>query len=560
MFIRTKSTKNSPRKAVQIVESIRVGKKVKQTIIKHIGVALNEAELDELKLLAEAIKNKLEKDPQLNLFDPEKLTRIPLAQADKKSPYCDADYQVDLRNLDEESRVINGIHDIYGALFNELGLNKIIQHSSRNESATRLLKDIVLARIANPESKRSSVHLLEKNFGVSLNLDKVYRMMDKLDDKAIIRINETAYAKTRDLFGGKIDVIFFDVTTLYFESFTEDEFKRNGYSKDLKFGQPQVLLALMVTKQGLPIGYEAFSGDTFEGHTLIPTLKALRKKYDLDKVVYVADAGMFNKDNLAELDVLEAQGFNYIVGARIKNMPQAMTAQILEKAHYHAINEGLEIASFAYGNRKLIVSYSAKRAKKDRMDREKGIAKLTRKLEGHRSPKAFLSNQGYKKYLTLSGECETSILLNEKKIAEDAAWDGLKGYVINGDSHLTDTEVLEQYNNLWQVEQSFRITKHDLKIRPIYHWKPARVKAHLAISFCAYMLVRHLEYRIKLRYKALSPEKIRQTLLSIQTSILFCHKKRIRYGLPSKVSTEAIKIYQVMDVARKKQAYIIKKL
>src|SRR5690606_12210317 len=118
-----------------------------------------------------------------------------------------------------------------------------------------------------------------------LNLDKVYRMMDKLDDDACKRMQENTFSSTSQILGGKIDVIFVDATTLYFESFTEDEFKKNGYSKDLKFNQPQVILSLMVTKQGLPIGYEAFPGNTFEGHTLLPLLNKIKKRHDIDKVV-----------------------------------------------------------------------------------------------------------------------------------------------------------------------------------------------------------------------------------------------------------------------------------
>ena len=283
------------------------------------------------------------------MFSPEQLDNNTTPIIDRvDSGYSDKDYQVDIRELDEESRTISGIHDIYGSLFDELGLGKVIASPRRNQQAVRILRDIVLARVACPDSKRASVQNLEQNFGVSLPLDKVYRMMDKLDDEAIERLNEMSYQQTRDLLGGKIDVIFFDATTLYFESFTEDEFRENGYSKDLKFNQPQVLLSLMVTKEGLPIGYQAFSGSTYEGHTLIPALNALKEKYNLDQVVYVADSGMFNANNLKELEQLEGGHINYIVGSRIKNVPKSLQADILNKAHYHALNKEISTAEFTY--------------------------------------------------------------------------------------------------------------------------------------------------------------------------------------------------------------------
>ncbi|MBC8552799.1 MAG: IS1634 family transposase [Candidatus Brocadiales bacterium] len=557
MFVRVKSTPNSPRKSIQIVESYRKGDKVSQKIVRYVGIAMDDNELEQLKLLAESIKIKLEADNQELLFSPEELAQKDKKAKDKKAQQSEEDYKVNLKDLVEEQRVVSGIHDVYGKLFDDMQCASVIANPARNRSAAAIFRDIVLSRIANPKSKRATVDLLEENFGVSLNLDKVYRMMDKLDDRAIEKLNKLMYEHTKKLYGGKIDVIFFDCTTLYFESFEEDEFRRNGYSKDLKFNQPQVLLALMVTKEGLPIGYKAFSGDTYEGHTLIPALRELKEKYKLDKVVYVADAGMFNKDNLAELEILQEQGFQYIVGARLKNMPKKLKEEILNQDNYKEISSGHRIARFNYNGRELIVSHSAERASKDMHDRKKAIEKLKKKLARNKSPKEYLSNYGYKKYLKVQGE--SSISLNEEKIQAESRWDGLHGVVTNS-KNLSNQEIMNQYNSLWQVEEAFRVTKHDLKVRPIYHFKPQRVKAHLSISFTAYALVKHLQYRVKLQYKKLSPEKIRQHLISVQTSILLDTKKRIRYGLPSRMSQQARKIYQVQAIERKITPYIINKL
>ena len=109
------------------------------------------------------------------------------------------------------------------------------------------------------------------------------------------------------------------------------------------------------------------------------------------------------------------------------------------------------------------------------------------------------------------------------------------------------------------MENAFRVTKHDLKVRPVYHWKPERVKAHIAISFVAYTMVKHLEYRVKLQFKKLSPEKIRQILIKVQTSIMYDSKKNIRYALPSKISLEAKKIYKIVNIPIKSTPYILEK-
>lgn len=592
MFIRikAKTSKKDPdlfRKSVQLVESFREKGKVKQRIVKHIGVAHSPEQLEDLKVLATSIQIQLENENDLGLFNPDDLTKeLLVPMVDEKDPYRDEDYQIDIRTLQEESRVTTGIHDIYGTLFDELNMASIFHADSVTDTPEQkraktpaalakvvdTFKNIVLARIANPDSKARSVEMLENNFGVTLDLNQVYRMMDDIDEGVIEHLNTLAYTTTRKLFNDKIDVIYFDATTLYFESFTEDEgedaLKKNGYSKDLKFNQPQVVLALMVTKEGLPIGYEAFRGDTFDGHTLIPSLKVLKEKYNIDNVVYVADAGMFNNNNLKELESLETENFNYIVGARIKNLSKELKEKITDINNYRELTPEIKVARFRMDNgRQLIVSHSTKRAKKDYHDRMKGIEKLRKKLEGSKSVKEHLSNQGYKKYLKLSTHddnrkddpCDTTITIDEEKIKHDAIWDGLKGLVVNADSTLSDEAILAQYGNLWQVEESFRITKHDLKIRPIYHWKPSRVRAHLAISFSAYMLTRYLEHRVRVQFKKLSPKKIRNLLMGVQTSVSISQTKRIRYALPSSLKVEAKRIYSLMGVKANTTPYIIEK-
>jgi len=400
MFIRVKSTPNSPRKSVQIVESFRVNGKVKQKIVKHIGIATDDVELEELKSLANSIKVKLELEQQLPLYTADELENMQKSATapsntpqesnnsslfDKEKPNRDQ-YDVNLLDIQEEDRIIKGIHDIYGKLYDELGFNKIFANPARNVASVNALKEIVLARVANPDSKRGSVLNLEENFGVKLNLNSVYKMMDKIGDKEILKLNKLVYSKTKELFRDKIDIVYFDATTLYFESFNEDEFKRNGYSKDNKFNQPQVVLALLVTKSGLPIGYKAFSGDTFDGHTLLPALQEVQEHYDIDNVVFVADSGMFNKSNLAEFDKIhnpflfkyaqykwsatttkkqtlqeyqkqflefnKNSNITYIVGARIKNMPKKLQEQITDMSNYKDLNDTLKVATFEYQGKK----------------------------------------------------------------------------------------------------------------------------------------------------------------------------------------------------------------
>ena len=550
MFVRVKESPNSPRKSVQIVHSYRMGDTVKQKIVRYVGIAHDEDDLEKLKLFAESIKIKLEADAQEMLFSPEELAKINI---EAKKTYSEDDYKVNIKDLVEEARTVSGIHDVYGTLFDELSYDKVISNPKRNVSAASVFKDIVLARIANPASKRASVDLLEEDFGISLDLDSVYRMMDKLNDKTIGKLKDITYQNTASLFKNKISVIFFDATTIYFESFEPDELKACGYSKDNKFGQPQILLALMVTEDGLPIGYELFEGNKYEGHTLIPALSQIKQKYDIDKVIFVADSAMMANYNTSFLD---ANGFSYIVGARLKSLPKELKDKILDSANYSAAGD-VSTASFDYNGKRLIVSYSAKRAAKDSHDREAAISSIQKRLARTKNPKDYLSSYGYKKYIKLN--TAAFLALDEDKIKTDSAWDGLLG-VITNDKDMAAPEVLSHYHNLYQVEDAFRVTKHDLAVRPVFHWKPDRVSAHIAICFTAYALVKHMQYRIRLLYQKLSAEKIRHTLLKVQTSVLYDRQKKIRYGLPSRMSADARKIYEVLKIKRNMTPYIIKKL
>lgn len=549
MFIRIKSTPNSPRKSVQLVESVRVGGKVKQQIVRHVGIAMDDDELQRLQDLAFHIKTKIEASHQANLFPPEYLATLAI-QARKHIKDLDQpdELPVDLKRLEEEQRTIVGIHEIYGEIYRMLGFTDCLGWPKRHQSAAELLSHVTLARIANPVSKRASTAMLERDFGIHLNLDRIYKMMDKIDDSVINRIQALAYSAAQDLFKEKIDVLFYDCTTLYFESFTEDELKQNGYSKDFKFNQPQVILALLVTQHGLPVGYEVFPGSCYEGHTLISVLTRLKSRYDLKRIIFVADRGMLSEENLS---FLEATQLEYIVGARIRGLKKSLKEQILDESHYvNDVKEEAEnksrYAEFKQsGNRRLIVSYTEPRAKKDRYDREKAISKLTEKLKKSKNPTELISNYGYKKYLKVAGK--TTVSIDQEKLEENARWDGLHG-VITNNIHLSAAEILAHYRSLWEVEESFRINKHDLKVRPIFHWVPPRIKAHLAIAFMAFTCVRHLEYRIKLQYKKMSPEEIRKELLHVQVSILKNTSTHQRYCVPSKMGQDARKIYKIMGV------------
>ncbi len=549
MYIRIKTTPNSPKKSVQIVESQRFGNKVTQRIVRHVGTAMDEDELKRLQELAEYIKSKLETEKHPTLFAPEYLAEMAI-ESRREQTEKDEELTVELNQLREEQRVVIGIHEIYGQIYKELGFNYSLGYPQRVVSANKKLFEIVMARIANPSSKRESVNMLERDFGVQLSLQSVYEMMDRLTDERIEYIKSLSYKAAKQLYQEEIDVIFYDCTTLYFESFTEDELKQLGYSKDMKFNQSQVLLALLVTKDGLPIGYDLYPGSTFEGDTLVKAVERLESCYKISNLIFVADSAMLSDDNLK---LLESLNKTYIVGARIKNTKNELKKQILDTSNYHSFSHTYSksddketLAQFDLGGgRTLYVTYSQKRADKDKHDREKAVMKLKAKISKSKNPKELMSNYGYKKFIKIGGEA--TVLIDEEKMEESASWDGLHGIITNSKT-FTAYDVIEHYHQLWQIEECFRITKHDLSVRPIYHWTPKRIKAHIAICFIALVCIRHLELRIHRQYKKMSPEAIRKELLHYQVSILKHLKTGQRYAIPSKTTTDLKKIYQIMGL------------
>jgi transposase len=569
MFIRFRNIENGKTR-IQTVENYRVKNKVVQKVIRHVGTAKNDDELKQFKEVAEYLKETIEDQLNPKLFSkeqlPEKVEKSRKTQLLEELPML-----VNVSNLREEKRITKGFHEIYGTLFDTAGYGKVLKSSN---VSNKVFKDTVIARLAKPLSKRASCELLADDFGTDYNLDQIYRMLDSLKSekknakKEIVKIDkipeiqDITFQYSRRLLNEKISLFFYDCTTLYFESFTEDELRRFGYSKDHKFNQGQILLALPVTEEGLPAGYEIFAGNMYEGDTFEIAIKKLKEKYEIKTAVIVADSGLLSDKNI---EIVKNSGFQYILGARLKNMTRKWQKTIVENTDFetHTIyfkdredkeKDILNLKDYDYNSEtgeRLIISRSSVRARKDKHDREKALQKLIKKLDKSKNPGDLTSNCVYKKYLKLSGE--TSVSINEEKVVEAERRDGLQGVFTNTNrTELNAYAVLNQYHGLWQVEDSFRISKHDLRMRSVFHWSPDRIKAHIAVCFVAFSLIRFLQFRIKQelneRFSAL---KISRGLSKVQESILYDENKKCnRYVIPSKPGEDVLKIYKVMKLQR----------
>lgn len=447
MFIRKKKNKSGST-CIQIIQKIQG----KYNVVKTLG---SSDDLEKINQLYQQARETL----------PRMFNQLTLYEDNILSPRID-----ELNN--DNIRVI-GPEVIFGKIFNCIGFNRI---------PDQLFKDLAISRITHPGSKLQLSEYLRENSNRDISVDQIYYFLDKLNTRYKRQVEDISFDYTKKLLKGKIGVVFYDMTTIYFESSQPDELRMTGFSKDGKHQNPQIFLGLLVGKNGYPIGYEIFEGNIYEGHTLIPILERFQQRFELEKPIIVADAGLLSNRNINDL---EEKGFKFILGARIKNETKA----VIQKIEGLQLNDGQVARIEKENNTRLFVSYSDKRASNDISNRERGLKRLQKSLNAGRLTKSNINNRGYNKYLKMEGELKIEI--DYEKYEKDRKWDGLKGYLTN--TQLSGQEVIENYNNLWKIEKAFRISKTDLKIRPVYHRLRDRIEAHICISFVSYVLYKELE-------------------------------------------------------------------
>ena len=477
MFVRKKPNKSGT-VSIQVIEK-RNGS---SRLMKTIGSSADASEIESLfqqgKLWIKNYKH------QYDLFEESTL------------PDHSEEEMVDFVVSNIENVLINGIQLITEKVFKSIGFDGL---------EDEILRHLVTARLSQPMSKSGTSAYLKDYFDEDVHYQKIYRYMDKLYNTRQEAIQRISVEHTRSILGGSIGLLFYDVTTLYFETDEADNLRERGFSKDGKHAQPQVVLGLLVSRDGYPLSYSIFNGSQYEGRTMLPIVDDFIHKYQLDDFVIVADSGLMNKNNIR---LLEASGYKYILGGRIKNERQSIKEWILSlEKRDGALYER------AIDNHRLVVGYSDKRAKKDKYNREKGVKRLEASYRTGKLTKDHVNKKGYNKFLELSNDIEVKI--SQEKINEDEGWDGLKGYVTNTD--LPVEEVYAQYTGLWVIERAFRVTKGTIELRPMFHFTPRRIEAHVAICFVAYKVYKELERIIKIKGIDLSVDKVLDIAKTITT-------------------------------------------
>jgi len=448
--------------AVQVVQYL--GHHVK--VEKHIGSAKNDQEIQVLKELAIGWIEK--HAAQTSLFPTEK----------QKVLFVD------------KSECIAVTHHFAYQFFTSCIEECKLSHFPR------LLLDLVIMRLIEPSSKLQAINLLGRYFGIKYS-QRIYQTIPKfIDHKA--SIEKQAFSIAKETFNEGFYYVLYDVTTLYFESFKADDLKIQGFSKDNKSQQPQIVIGLLVTQSGFPLSYNVFAGNTFEGKTMLPVIEDFISCHPDAKPIVVADSAMLDEERLAEL---REKKISYIVGARLANA----NIELVKQVHTSLIGANGATVRLQTKHGDLVCDFSRKRYKKELAE----LNRLIQKAEELVAKQSLGNKAAFVKRVS-----KEKIELNTALIEKRKLLLGIKGYCTDlTEYQLSSNEVIDRYHQLWHVEQSFRMSKFDLEARPIYHQKEDAIRSHVMICFIALVIEKYLELKTHL-----SLRKIRMLVWDITES------------------------------------------
>jgi transposase len=476
MFIKT-TTNSAGQTYYHLVESYRLNGKVKHRTLLSLGKA-GENRMDEL--IVALSKHK------------EILTTLELA-----------------KSVDVKDTYILGPLLVLERLFEKSGINHILESiTAKHPRLAFDLRGIVFtlaaARFVQPGSKLKVFEYWQKRFypemvTQDIGLHQLYRTLDLLSAHKD-EIEKALFWRDRDLLSPQVDVILYDLTTLRFESTRTDlgELRQFGYSKERRSDCTQVVLGLLVTPEGIPIGFEVYPGNTFEGKTIQNIVAKLRGKFSIRRFIFVGDRGLFSKQNLMELRGENKVG-EFIVGMKLAVFKKRHE-EFYDIGRYQWLNDDLAVYETNHEGDRCIITWSRSRAERDRKSREEVLDKIRKKLSKKKiTAKEFVTNTTYQRYVSGLND-NKDFTLNEKAIAQDATRDGYFGVVTNV-LDMDAKEIVANYKTLWIVEDAFGEIKGTLKARPVFHWTDPRIVGHLTLCFVAY-------YCESLMTKALREKKL----------------------------------------------------
>ena len=417
------------------------------TVHKHIGTYANISEKAQLYKKAEAFIAKTTR--QGNLLD-------------LLSSFRPSDVAI------TESRPLF-VYQFLSTVYDKLGLSAY---------PDPLIKDLVIARIYSPASKRETREILSDLFARKWSLITIYRHLKKGIESGLKGTFQKALiAFARNELADSFLLIFYDVTTLYFESAVRTGIRDFGFSKDHRSQDTQIVLGIVVNRQGFPLYFDVFRGSTFEGHTFCSVVENIQKLLGNPELVVVADSAMLSQENI---DQLIQRKISFIVGARIANLPAHLIDQITSQLS----GQDGKTTTVVYRSQRLICQYLQQRATKDKSDREKQIARAKEIINA--------PTERMRRYRFVKTTRQT-ISLNVDLIAKAEKLEGIKGYLTN--TQLPEATIIDRYHDLWRIERAFRLTKSDLEARPVFHRLDETIKAHLVIVFAGLAVCTYIEIK-----------------------------------------------------------------
>ncbi len=455
--------------------------------------------------------------------------------------------------MKELRRYNYGFPLVYDKGMKHYGLDLLLKNiGKRQNTSYDLYKQVLLMlidRLDDPSSKLSTYAHQEEYFGFKeMSLQHFYRALDYLN-KNQKRIQEQIYSKHQHLFNQKLDVVFYDVTTFYFDSEREDGFRNKGYSKDGKIGKTVIVFGMLIDKDKNPVGYNVYEGGFYEGYSFKDAINKLKQEYEIGKVITVADRGMMSEANISIVE--DEAGYEYIVGESLKNLPESIKRQILDRKSYKELtitDEAtgeiicIEYLELEYNGKRIITTYSSKRADKDMYERQERIKNGEKML----ITQSVIDKKARRHYLKQDGK-KNKYEIDQAKVEHDAQYDGLASIATNN-RELSVEAVLSQYRQLYKIEQTFRTFKSYLETRPMFHWTESRIKGHLCLCYMAFTMLNYLSNIMKINNIQVSENKIRETLSKMQLSLIELEGEK--YYLRSSLSERASKILSMLNLKK----------
>jgi transposase len=514
MYIRI-TRNNQGQRYFHLVESCRVGGKPRQKVLLSLG----RVENNQLDALARSIA-KFTKQVKL----------------------------VDLaKDVSVENTFLLGPLLVIEQLFEKTGLKDVLDwvsssHQKLQFDLTKVILTLIVSRLIQPRSKLAVFEKeLDKLFPpmieTSISLQHFYRAMDLLaqhkDD-----IEHRLYWHGRDLLNCCVDVVLYDLTTLRFESTREDlgELRRFGFSKEMRSDCTQVILGLLVDEHGLPLGFEVYPGNTFEGHTLSDIVDKMRHKFKVRRFIFVGDRGLFSQQNILKL---KENGGEFIVGMRLDHAKKHH-AEFYDLGRFQWSDDEHAVLDTSFRGDRCIITWSRERAERDQKVRDDIVSKLCKKISKKATAKTFVSNPNYRRFIKGLDSTEQP-LINHDAIAEAKKRDGFFAILTNV-SDRSAQDITSHYRQLWKIEDAFGELKGTLKARPVFHWTDNRIVGHLTLCFMAYLCEAHITKSLRQHHAIRSQKASKKSVIEerpLSAKEAFDELAELR-AIPVKIKDETV--------------------